>query len=167
MTDRDAQRARVYAAESFVHTVFERADQHGCRSIDFFGTALTLPPEARFASTEAVQRYVDRVLELPAVANTWTVGPVRVRGRRGITRAHYEVVDGVGVIAVPDRPDDDGSRWAMRELVVLHEIAHHLTPGGPPHGPDFVATFCELAGHVMGPEAGHVLRVIYAKEGVR
>ena len=55
----------------------------------------------------------------------------------------------------------------MRELVVLHEIAHHLSPTEPAHGPDFVATFCELAGAVMGPEVGHVLRVVYAKEGVR
>ena len=56
----------------------------------------------------------------------------------------------------------------MRELVVLHEIAHHLDDGaGAAHGPEFVATFCELAAVVMGPEVGHVLRVVYAKEGVR
>jgi putative metallohydrolase (TIGR04338 family) len=56
----------------------------------------------------------------------------------------------------------------MRELVVLHELAHHLdSGGGPAHGPAFVATFCELAAAVMGPEVGHVLRVVYSKEGVR
>ena len=37
----------------------------------------------------------------------------------------------------------------------------------PPHGPEFVATFCELAGAVMGPEVEHVLRLVYLKEGVR
>ena len=37
----------------------------------------------------------------------------------------------------------------------------------PPHGPDFVATMCTLTELVMGPELGHVLRVVYAKEGVR
>jgi putative metallohydrolase (TIGR04338 family) len=51
--------------------------------------------------------------------------------------------------------------------VVLHEIAHHLCDAEPPHGPEFVATLCELAEAVMGPEVGHVLRVVYAKEGVR
>ena len=56
----------------------------------------------------------------------------------------------------------------MRELVVLHELAHHLAAGtGPAHGPQFVATFCDLAAAVMGPEVGHVLRVVYTKEGVR
>jgi putative metallohydrolase (TIGR04338 family) len=51
--------------------------------------------------------------------------------------------------------------------VVLHELAHHLDRTEPPHGPDFVAAFCELADAVMGPEVAHVLRVVYAREGVR
>jgi putative metallohydrolase (TIGR04338 family) len=55
----------------------------------------------------------------------------------------------------------------MRELVVLHEIAHHLCDVQPPHGSQYVTTLCTLAELVMGPEAGHVLRVVYAKEGVR
>ncbi|GAY18817.1 TIGR04338 family metallohydrolase [Mycobacterium sp. shizuoka-1] len=165
MTARDSQRSRVYAAEEFVRTVFDRAAQHSSRTIDFFGTSLTLPPEGRFASMESVQRYVDEVLALPAVTARWPVtGPLRVRPRRAAGAAHYESADGTGVIAVPDR---DSADWAMRELVLLHEIAHHLAPAGPAHGRDFVATFCELVGLVMGPEAGHVLRVVYAKEGVR
>ena len=165
MTARDSQRSRVYAAEEFVRTLFDRAAQHSSRTIDFFGAQLTLPPEGRFASIPSVQRYVDEVLALPAVTDRWPApGPLSVRPRRAATAAHYENVDGTGVIAVPDRSSAD---WAMRELVLLHEIAHHLTPEGPAHGPDFVATFCELAAVVMGPEVGHVLRVVYAKEGVR
>ena len=62
---------------------------------------------------------------------------------------------------------DGRSTWALRELVVLHEIAHHLSDADPPHGPEFIATFCDLAETVMGPEVAHVLRVVYAKEGVR
>ena len=49
---------------------------------------------------------------------------------------------------------------------MLHEIAHHLCGAAPPHGPDFVRTFTTLAGLVMGPEAEHVLRIVYLKEGV-
>ena len=81
-----------------------------------------------------------------------------MRARRGETAAHYES----GTIAVPDRRDS----WALRELVVLHELAHHLAGDAAAHGRDYVATMVELAGCVMGPEAGYVLRVIYAKEGV-
>lgn len=162
---RDSQRSRVYAAEEFVRTLFDRAAEHGSPAVEFFGTRLTLPPEGRFGSVPSVQRYVDQVLALPAVRQRWPdVPPLRVRPRRAATAAHYENRDGAGVIAVPDR---DTAEWALRELVVLHEVAHHLCRAGPPHDPEFVATICELTELVMGPEVGHVLRVVYAKEGVR
>ena len=166
MTVRDTQRSRVYAAEEFVRTLFDRAAQQSSRAIDFFGAQLTLPPEARFGSIQSVQRYVDDVLALPAVADRWTpTGALQVRPRRAAAATHYEKRSGTGVIAVPDRNTAD---WAMRELVLLHEIAHHLDDtGGAAHGSGFVATFCELTALVMGPEVGHVLRVVYTKEGVR
>jgi putative metallohydrolase (TIGR04338 family) len=161
---RDVQRSAVYAAEQFVRTLFDRAGERGNRMVEFFGAQLTLPPEARFGSVEAVRRYVADVLALPAVTARWpAAGVVAVRARRGATAAHYELGVGGAVIAVPERQ----STWALRELVVLHEIAHHLAQAVPPHGPAFTATFSELCDLVMGPEVGHVLRVVYAKEGVR
>lgn len=164
MSARDTQRSKVYAAEDFVKTLFDRAAEHGNRMIEFFGANLTLPPEARFASVDSVQRYVDDVLALASVRDRWPdVAPLAVRSRRGATAAHYERDDQAAAIAVPDRH----TTWALRELVVLHEIAHHLCDVAPPHGPAFVATFCELAAAVMGPEVAHVLRVVCAKEGVR
>jgi putative metallohydrolase (TIGR04338 family) len=158
VTPRDTQRAKVYAAEEFVRTLFDRAAEHGNNVVEFFGTQLTLPPEGRFATVTAVQRYVDEVL-----AHVGADRPLTVRARRGVTAAHYERSDEGATIAVPDHR----STWALRELVVLHEIAHHLSEAEPPHGPEFVAAFCELAEAVMGPEVAHVLRVVYAKEGVR
>jgi putative metallohydrolase (TIGR04338 family) len=158
VTPRDTQRAKVYAAEEFVRTLFDRAAERANRVVEFFGTQLTLPPEGRFASVAAVQRYVDDVL-----AHVDAEEPLSVRARRGVTAAHYERSEDGATIAVPDRR----STWALRELVVLHEIAHHLSDAEPPHGPEFVATFCGLAEAVMGPEVAHVLRVVYAKEGVR
>jgi putative metallohydrolase (TIGR04338 family) len=162
VSSRDTQRSKVYAAEEFVRTLFDRAGEHGNRSVEFFGTSLTLPPEARFASVESVQRYIDDVLGL--VRERWApASPLTARPRRGVTAAHYERDEAGATIAVPDRR----TTWALRELVVLHEIAHHLCEADPPHGPEFVATFCDLAEAVMGPEVGHVLRVVYAAEGVR
>jgi putative metallohydrolase (TIGR04338 family) len=161
---RDSQRAKVYAAEEFVRTVFDRAATHGSRSLDFFGANVTLPPEGRFATVDAVQRYVADVLAHPAVRDRWpATTAVTVRGRRGERAAHYEWTPDAAIIAVPDGE----TNWALRELVVLHEVAHHLAQSDPPHGPEFVATFCELASAVMGVEVGYVLRVVYAKEGVR
>jgi putative metallohydrolase (TIGR04338 family) len=158
VTPRDSQRAKVYAAEEFVRTLFDRAAEHGNPVVEFFGAQLTLPPEGRFGSVAAVQRYVDDVL-----AHVGADRPLTVRARRGVTAAHFERFDQSATIAVPD----GRTTWALRELVVLHEIAHHLSDAEPPHGPEFVATFCELAEAVMGPEVAHVLRVVYAKEGVR
>jgi putative metallohydrolase (TIGR04338 family) len=164
VTARDTQRAKVYAAEEFVRTLFDRAGERGNRAVEFFGTNLTLPPEARFASVESVQRYVDDVLALGSVRDRWPpAARLTARPRRGLTAAHYERDDRGAAIAVPERR----SSWALRELVVLHEVAHHLCDADPPHGPEFVATFCELAEAVMGAEVAHVLRVVYAKEGVR
>ena len=161
--ERDTQRAKVYAAEAFVRTLFDRAVERGSGDVEFFGTRLTLPPEARFGDVAAVQRYVDGVLALPPVRDRWPdAAALTVRARRGATAAHYEQLDGAGIIAVPDRRGGD---WALRELVVLHEMAHHLCDARPPHGPDFVATLCVLAGIVMGPELGYVLRVVYSNEG--
>lgn len=165
LSGRDSQRAKVYAAEEFVRLMFDRAAERGSPSVEFFGTQLTLPPEGRFASVASAQRYVDEVLDLPAVHEQWPgVSAPRVRARRAATAAHYENRGGAGVIAVPDRV---GAGWALRELVILHEVAHHLCQEPPPHGPAFVTTMCTLTELVMGPEVGHVLRVVYAKEGVR
>jgi putative metallohydrolase (TIGR04338 family) len=158
VTPRDTQRAKVYAAEEFVRTLFDREAERGKRVVDFFGTQQTLPPEGRIGSVAAVQRYVDDVL-----AHVGAAHPLTVRPRRGATAAHYERLGNDATIAVPD----GRSTWALRELVVLHEIAHHLSDADPPHGPEFIATFCDLAETVMGPEVAHVLRVVYAKEGVR
>ncbi|MHA3024533.1 TIGR04338 family metallohydrolase [Mycobacterium sp. BMJ-28] len=142
--------------------MFDRAAQRGSGAVDFFGTALTLPPEGRFGSLDAVRRYVEQVLALPAVRQRWPhAGPVAVRARRGLTAAHYDA--DTSTMAVPERH----TTWALRELVVLHELAHHLCTEGAPHGSEFVTTFGDLAGAVMGPEVQHVLRVVYAKEGVR
>ncbi len=38
--------------------------------MDFFGTALTLPPRARFGSVESARRYVEDVLAMLAVRGT-------------------------------------------------------------------------------------------------
>jgi putative metallohydrolase (TIGR04338 family) len=161
---RDAQRAKVYAAEEFVRTMFDRAAERANPVVDFFGTQLTLPPEARFGSVDSVAAYVDDVLAHPAVRERWpATTPLRVRPRRGVAAAHYERTGAAAMIAVPE----GRSVWALRELVILHEIAHHLSDADPPHGPEFVAVYTELVGAVMGAEVAHVLRVIYAKEGVR
>lgn len=152
---RDSQRGGVYGAEFVLRNLFERAERSGNPTVEIEGVTMTLPPEARFGSIESIQAYCDRVTDMVGAP------PVRVRRRKGAQKAHYE---SGGVIAV----HDDGTRWAMREIVILHELAHHLSRSSrESHGPEFVAAHIDLLSRVMGPEAGLALRILGASTSVR
>lgn len=166
MTPRDTGRERFYEAERLIRKLFERSGDH--RSVHLAGTELTLPVEAQFGSIDSVREYVGRVLTMPSVTARFDAAstPVAVRARRGHRSAHYSrsLDSDAREIAIPDSAD---GRWALRELVVLHEIAHHLDEsGGPAHGRGFTQTLTELVGLVMGPEAEFVYRVVLADSGV-
>jgi putative metallohydrolase (TIGR04338 family) len=87
--------------------------------------------------------------------------PLRVRRRAGGRAAHYEPPD---VIALHE------SNGSLRELVVLHEVAHHGQhhdlPPGPPHGPDFAGALMRLVGMAAGPEVALLLTTAFADHGV-
>ncbi|WP_028475826.1 TIGR04338 family metallohydrolase [Nocardia sp. CNY236] len=168
MSVRDTQRAQVYDAEHLVRGVFDRADQHRTRTIELYGSQVTLPIERRFASVESVQDYVCKVLALHWIRLRWhrAAVPVRVRARNGTTAAHYEGER--AVIAVPTHTG--ASVWALRELVVLHELAHHLEPAPAtvaPHGSEFCCRYIDLVDGIVGPEAGLLLRTTMLGCGVR
>lgn len=159
---RDVGRAAMYDAERLLHRLFDHAGPS--RAVQLAGTELTLPTEVLFSSAESVGAYAERVLTMPAVRARFprAVEPVTVRSRRGHAAAEYRPAR--AEIAIPDSRE---GRWALRELVVLHEIAHHLDDGpGPAHGRGFVLVLTELVGTVLGPEAGFVYRVIMADAGV-
>lgn len=167
MTGRDVQRSRVYAAESLVRRLYDRADQTNCRTLELHGSTITLPVERRFASVDSMQRYADLALELAWVREAWparSAAGVHVRERHGQTSAHYERVG--AVIAVPQY--ERNRAWAMREFVLLHELAHHLAPNrtDAPHGPAFVDRFATLVDEIVGPEAGLLLRTVMHESGV-
>lgn len=160
-TRRDIQMGRVYQAETILGNMLTNCAKSGNPEVTIGGITVTLPPEARFGSVQSVQDYTNRVLTHPAVMNRFgRPAPISVRARRGTTRAHYEPG---AVIAIPEH----GTGWALREIVVLHEIAHHLdTSSGPAHGPDFVDIYLTLLELVIGPEAALVMRLIYADHDV-
>lgn len=148
---RDSQRSAVYAAEGLVRSLLDT--QHDIPTTRLAGSTVTIPQERRWADLQSLQEYVSRLAP-----------GVRVREREGQDKAHYERA--TATIAVPTRRTRTRSTpWAMRQLVVLHEIAHHRAPGG--HGPEFCAAFLDLVGQEMGPEAEFLLRVTYLESGVR
>jgi len=162
-TPRDAQRSRVYDAEHLVHRIFDRSAEFPV--IEVVGSRITLPVERKFGSIDAVQRYVDGVLALEWVGRTWprAADAVVVRERAGAAQAHYQRVG--SVMAVPGYRARSG--WALRELVILHELAHHLADDIEiPHGGTFVGRLLELVDGIVGPEAALLLRVTMLDVGV-
>ena len=140
----------------------------GARSISVASSTIVLPLEVRFGSLEAAQRYTDAVRGADTFAATWpraAAHPLRLRARRGGRSAHYEAP---GTIALHEPPL--GTGWSLRELVVLHEIAHHAAthdlPAEPEHGPGYAGAFVSLVGDTMGPETGLLLTTAYAEHGV-
>ena len=160
MTDNVTQ--AVYRAEWALRFMLDNAGTSP--SVTIHGSTLTLPVERRFGNLANVQTYCDKVLALNWVQAKYprALRPVVVRERKGQEKAHYERMR--AVIAVP--PYERGKAWAMREIVVLHELAHHLDTGYG-HGVTFTATYEDLVTELIGPEAGFILRALYYDEGVK
>lgn len=155
----DSRRSRVYEAEQLVCRLFDSVEQAQSRTVTWCGSTLTLPIERKFASVESVQAYVDQVLALNWVRAAYPLAslPVTVRVRQGQRFARYED----SVIALP--PHFRNKAWALRELCVLHELAHHLARDG--HGRQFQAAFIALVEGIVGPEAGFILRTALYENG--
>ena len=164
---RDTQRQRLYNAETQVGTQLDYAAA-GARMVHVAGSTLTLPLELRFGSWEAAVGYVDAVRASAAFARRWpgaARAPVRVRRRAGNRAAHYEPPGTIALHAPPT-----GTAWSLRELVVLHEVAHHAVhhdgAGDPGHGPEYATVLLALIGDVMGPEVALLLTTAFADHGV-
>ncbi|MCU1672314.1 MAG: family metallohydrolase, partial [Frankiales bacterium] len=92
------------------------------------------------------------------------VAPPVLRERAGVRAAHWEPP---GVIALP--VPAHGEPWALRESVLLHELAHHAgeTSGRTAgHLPPYPALLLLLVDAVLGAEAALALRVAYGEHAV-
>lgn len=164
---RDTQRQRLYDAEEQVCRQLDFASA-GARTVTVAGSTVVPPLEVRFGSLDAAQTYVEAVRTSPAFAAIYARAarvPVRVRSRRGDRAATYEAP---ATIALHE--PKHGTAWALRELVVLHELAHHgqhhdHAPAAP-HGPGFAAGLLQLVTGVLGPEIGLLLTAAFAEHGV-
>ncbi len=157
--------AAVYDAERLWSGILDRGG-----AVDFHGSRLWVPTQRRFADVASMQRYADEVLALDGIAQRYpAAGGVRVRERRGQTRAHYE--PSTATIAIPLHAREYG-----RESTLLHELAHHLSvsaglSGGPNgtrwHGAEFREAMLHAVSVVLGEPAALLLRAGYHSSGVR
>lgn len=151
----DRETPIVYGIEHSLDAILKGTEDSTVVTVNAFGSRLSIPASRRFGDIESIQRYLDMVLGLDEIAPLNKRGAIKVRKRKGKTRAHYEP----GTIAIPD------AKWAMTESTVLHEVAHHLSWDG--HGPRFRGVLCHLVEVVMSPEAAFYLRASFSEAGLR
>ena len=143
----------VYGAEDQVSAVLDRGGV-----IDFHGSRLDLPMQRRFGDLDSVRRYLTAIRLQPWGGIDAPLPSVRCR--RGPTRAHWTAP---GEIALPE-----SERWAMTEMVLLHEYTHHLQwhrTGATTHDRDFCVMMCDLVAGAVSPSAALVLRAAYDAAG--
>lgn len=135
---------------------------------------VTFTPEAepRFSTPAEVGPFVQQVLaRLKQQSKDFGSNyrgreqkPVEVVASRAFKSAKYSD----GWIALPQR--ERGGAWALRGMVVLHELAHHLNTGDgaiiDEHGEGFRATFVQLLEDLGWSEIASMLREAYAQVGL-
>lgn len=177
---RDRGRSAVYAAEDQIARLLERGGE-----VDFYGSKLQVPLQRHFGNLESVEAYLDALRDL-----TWGYGDTprpRIVPSRSEHSAKWQAPN---TIRVPD-----SSRWAMTEMVILHEYAHHVTHHvashsrsgfesrgwtgtGPEvssgtgiekmagHGREFRQVFLDLVSNAIGAEARLLLTAALDQTGV-
>ena len=111
----------------------------------------------RLPSVERMQAYVDDLLAADWFTARWGARSFEIRPGFGHRRA---TADEHGVLQMPT--------WARTELVLLHEVAHCLTPATvASHGPEYAGVLVALARRAMSPGTGQALEEAFLRHRVR
>lgn len=111
----------------------------------------------RLPTVERMQAWVDGLAATDWFVALWNDRAFEVRPGFGHRRA--TAVEN-GVLQMP--------KWARTELVLLHEVAHCLTPVTvASHGPEYAGVLLTLARRGMGPGTAQHLEDAFARERVR
>ena len=129
--------------------------------------------EPRFSNPDEVPPFVQRVLARLRAQSKEFGSRYRGRERRDVMvvagRGHTKATYRSDIISLPER--DAGGAWALRALVVLHELAHHLNTGVDGaiidhHGEGFRATFVRLLEDIGWTETAAMLLIAYEEIGL-
>ena len=112
----------------------------------------------RLPTVERMQAWVDALLASDWFVARWGSKSLEVRPGFGHRRATADQVN--GVLQMP--------KWARSELVLLHEVAHCITPPTvASHGPEYAGVLLALARRGMSPATAQRLEDAFAAERVR
>jgi putative metallohydrolase (TIGR04338 family) len=149
----DSRRSILYAAESIAIDMVDRGAE-----VAFHGSRLTPDNDRKFGQVADVERYLTSLR-----SQTWAYPDVpapHVRVRKGAAKATWQAP---GTIALPD------AAWARRELIVLHEYAHHVrwhTAADPSHGSGFCRVLADLIRNAVGPATGLLFMDAFHRAGL-
>jgi len=114
-------------------------------------------PGRRLPTVERMQAWVDGLVATDWFVARWGARVFEVRPGFGHRRA---TADQDGVLQMP--------KWARSELVLLHEVAHCLTPVTlASHGAEYAGILLALARRGMGPGTAQHLEDAFDRERVR
>ena len=118
----------------------------------------TVDAGRRLPTVGRMQAWVDGLVATEWFVARWGERSIEVRPGFGHRRATADAVN--GVLQMP--------KWARSELVMLHEIAHCLTPLTlASHGPEYAGVLLALARRGIGPGTAQLLEDAFARERVR
>lgn len=114
-------------------------------------------PGRRLPTVETLQAYVDDLAATDWFDARWGRRSFEVRPGYGHRRA---TADADGVLQLP--------RWARTEGVVLHEVAHCLTPVRfAAHGPEYAGILLSLVRRAVDPGTAQRLEDAFGRHRVR
>jgi len=152
---------KIYQVEFALRDILDVANE-GDRTYRIAGMELTMPVEYKFGELDHIQKYANAVIRDYNGRHDTRHNKVRVvEGRKSLHRKAY-YTHSMARITLPQR--DRGS-WAWRQVVVLHEIAHHLASCHG-HGVEFARVMLDLLENYVGPQAGLVYMILLDKEGI-
>jgi putative metallohydrolase (TIGR04338 family) len=147
-TIRDNQKSRHYASERFLYDVGKTVFNKGSKTYNEYSFNLT-----KQSSIHDCQRYLDTICD-----QFW------FRQRFGERKIYIESGRNGGK-AFGSRRITLGT-WARNESVILHELAHCLTPNVR-HGAEFSGVFLFLVKNAFGADIAKQLRESYKTHRVK
>lgn len=143
---RDSQRSKVYKAEKVLQ-------DH--------------QTSTKFNDLRECEKYINKIIHKSRwFRKNWLVTKINTepgRGHRRATASRYLGDYGRGVYGTIQLP-----KWARHKAVILHELAHIITPNHQAaHGWMFANNFLLLVRHFMGREAADLLMASYKKHKVK
>lgn len=114
-------------------------------------------PGRRLPTVERLQGHADALVQADWFALRWPGRTFEVRPGFGHRKA---TATADGVLQMP--------RWARTELVLLHEVAHCITPPTfASHGPEYAGVLICLVRRSMGPATAQALEDAFDRHRVR